>query len=106
MKEILSPFKQRQTLMQAGLCALVFIGMAVPFKVMVLVEGFTEVRPLMRCRWWWGCLGLRRLRLMLLNLIADFFGTFQSLNFRFLGNFFAAYLPSNSGIWKIEESPM
>ena len=45
MNEILAPFRQKQTLAQIGLCALVFIGMAVPFKVMVLIEGFTEVRP-------------------------------------------------------------
>jgi energy-coupling factor transport system substrate-specific component len=109
MKEILSPFKQRQTLMQAGLCALVFIGMAVPFKVMVLVEGFTEVRPvnavpvvvglLFGPSGAWGCAAG--------NLIADFFGTFSKASILgFLGNFFAAYLPFKLWyIWKIEEKP-
>lgn len=45
MREIVAPFRNRQSLLQMGLCTLIFIGMAVPFKVMVLVEGFTEVRP-------------------------------------------------------------
>ncbi|MDD3654386.1 MAG: hypothetical protein PHO01_09410 [Desulfotomaculaceae bacterium] len=109
MKEILSPFKQKQTLMQMGLCALVFIGMAVPFKVMVLVEGFTEVRPvnavpvvvglLFGPAGAWGCAAG--------NLIADCFGTFSEASILgFFGNFIAAYLPFELWhIWKMEEKP-
>lgn len=96
MNEILAPFRQKQTLAQIGLCALVFIGMAVPFKVMVLIEGFTEVRPvnavpvvvglLLGPAGAWGC--------AIGNLIADLFGTFSKASLLgFIGNFLAAYLP-------------
>ena len=90
MNEILAPFRQKQTLAQIGLCALVFIGMAVPFKVMVLIEGFTEVRPvnavpvvvglLLGPAGAWGC--------AIGNLIADLFGTFSKASLLgFIGNF-------------------
>jgi len=109
MNEILFPFKQKRTLLQMGLCALIFIGMAVPFKVMVLVEGFTEVRPvnavpvvvglLFGPAGAWGC--------AVGNLIADFFGTFsQASLLGFFGNFFAAYLPYKLWhTWKEGEKP-
>lgn len=82
--------------MKAGLCALIFIGMAVPFKVMVLIPGLTEVRPvnaipvvaglLLGPAGAWGC--------AVGNLVADLFGTFSVASvFGFLGNFTAAYLP-------------
>lgn len=96
MNELLSPFRSKQTLLQMGLCILVFIGMAVPFKVMVLIEGFTEVRPvnavpvvvglLLGPAGAWGC-GIG-------NLVADLFGTFSKASILgFIGNFIAAYLP-------------
>lgn len=96
MREILLPLKGKQTLLQIGLCALIFVGMAVPFKVMVLVEGLTEVRPvnavpvvmglLLGPAGAWGC--------AIGNLIADLFGTFSKASFLgFWGNFIAAYLP-------------
>jgi energy-coupling factor transport system substrate-specific component len=96
LQEILSPFRQKKTLLQIGLCALVFIGMAVPFKVMVLIEGLTEVRPvnavpvvaglLFGPAGAWGCAAG--------NLIADLFGTFSKGSvLGFIGNFIAAYLP-------------
>lgn len=96
MNEIFSPFKSQQKLLQIGLCILVFIGMAVPFKVMVLIEGLTEVRPvnavpivaglLLGPAGAWGC--------AIGNLIADGFGTFSKFSiFGFFGNFIAAYLP-------------
>lgn len=109
MSEILAPFKQKSTLRQIGLCALVFVGMAVPFKVMVLVEGFTEVRPvnavpvvlglLFGPIGAWGC--------AIGNLISDFFGTFSAAScLGFLGNFIAAYLPYKLWhTWRKEESP-
>lgn len=85
-----------------GLCALVFIGMAVPFKVMVLIKGLTEVRPvnavpvvvglLLGPAGAWGC-GIG-------NLIADLFGTFSEASILgFIGNFLAAYLPYK--LWHI-----
>lgn len=94
--EIVSPFKSKQKLFQMLICALVFIGMAVPFKVMVLIEGLTEVRPvnavpvvvglLFGPAGAWGC--------AIGNLIADFFGTFSKGSILgFIGNFVAAWLP-------------
>lgn len=85
-----------------GICALVFIGMAVPFKVMVLIEGLTEVRPvnavpvvaglLFGPAGAWGC--------AVGNLIADLFGTFSRGSvLGFIGNFIAAYLPYK--LWHI-----
>ncbi len=102
MQEILSPFKSKQKLLQIIICALVFIGMAVPFKVMVLIEGFTEVRPvnavpvvaglLLGPAGAWGC--------AIGNLIADLFGTFsQASILGFVGNFIAAWLPYK--LWHI-----
>lgn len=96
MREIVAPFRNRQSLLQMGLCTLIFVGMAVPFKVMVLVEGFTEVRPvnavpvvvglLLGPAGAWGC--------AIGNLIADLFGTFSKASFLgFWGNFLGAYLP-------------
>jgi energy-coupling factor transport system substrate-specific component len=75
---------------------LIFIGMAVPFKVMVLIPGLTEVRPvnaipvvaglLFGPAGAWGC--------AIGNLVADLFGTFSIASlFGFIGNFTAAYLP-------------
>lgn len=102
MQEILSPFKQKNTLLHICLCALVFIGMAVPFKVMVLIKGVTEVRPvnavpvavglLFGPAGAWGC--------AIGNLIADLFGTFSKGSvLGFVGNFIAAYLPFK--LWHI-----
>lgn len=109
MNEILSPFKQKQTLLQIGLCTLVFIGMAIPFKVMILVEGFTEVRPvnavpvvvglLFGPAGAWGC--------AIGNLFSDLFGTFSAASILgFFGNFIAAYLPYKLWhTWKKGEKP-
>lgn len=109
MSEMFSPFRSKQKLLQILLCALIFIGMAVPFKVMVLIEGLTEVRPvnavpvvaglLLGPAGAWGC--------AIGNLIADLFGTFSRGSvLGFAGNFIAAYLPYK--IWHISnrrESP-
>lgn len=102
MNELLAPFRSKQKLLQMGLCVLVFVGMAVPFKVMVLIEGFTEVRPvnavpvvaglLLGPAGAWGC--------AIGNLIADLFGTFSKASLLgFTGNFMAAYLPYK--LWHI-----
>ena len=72
-----------------------FLALGIPFKVMVLVEGFTEVRPVnalppvagMMC----GFTGA--LACGIGNLIADLFGTFNATSLLgFAGNFAAAYL--------------
>lgn len=96
MRDILLPFTSKKKLLQLVVCILVFIGMAVPFKVMVLIEGFTEVRPvnavpvvaglLLGPVGAWGC--------AIGNLISDLFGTFSKASvLGFIGNFIAAYLP-------------
>jgi energy-coupling factor transport system substrate-specific component len=102
MREIFLPFKSKRGWLQIGLCALIFIGMAVPFKVMVLIEGLTEVRPvnavpvvaglLLGPAGAWGC--------AVGNLAADLFGTFSKASvFGFIGNFIAAYLPYK--LWRL-----
>lgn len=102
MNELFSPFRSKQTLFQMVLCVLVFIGIAVPFKVTVLIQGFTEVRPvnavpvvaglLLGPAGAWGC--------AIGNLISDLFGTFSKASvLGFIGNFIAAYLPYK--IWHI-----
>ncbi|KOA20081.1 hypothetical protein CLHOM_15110 [Clostridium homopropionicum DSM 5847] len=96
MREILSPFKTREKFKQVIICILIFLGMAVPFKVMVLIPGLTEVRPvnavpvvvglLLGPAGAWGC--------AFGNLIADVFGTFSNASILgFFGNFTAAYVP-------------
>lgn len=108
MTEIFSPFKSKHKLLQTGLCALIFIGMAVPFKVMVLIEGFTEVRPvnavpvvaglLLGPAGAWGC--------AVGNVIADLFGTFSTASILgFFGNFIAAYLPYKLWHYFIKGTP-
>ena len=102
MDELFSPFRSRQKLLSMGLCILIFIGMAIPFKVMVIIEGLTEVRPvnavpvvaglLLGPAVAWGC--------AIGNLIADLFGTFSKASLLgFIGNFIAAYLPYK--LWHI-----
>lgn len=108
MTEIFSPFKSKQKLIQTGLCILIFIGMAIPFKVMVLIEGFTEVRPvnavpvvaglLLGPAGAWGC--------AIGNVIADLFGTFSTASILgFFGNFIAAYLPYKLWHYLAKETP-
>lgn len=80
----------------------IFVFMAIPFKAMTLVEGFTEVRPvnavpvlaglLFGPAGAWGC--------AFGNVIADLFGDFSWFSvLGFVGNFFAAYVPYR--IWHI-----
>ncbi|HPU01978.1 MAG TPA: QueT transporter family protein [Bacillota bacterium] len=109
MNEIILPFKRKELLLKMGLCALIFIGMAVPFKVMVLIEGLTEVRPvnavpvvvelLFGPAGAWGC--------ALGNLVADLFGTFSRASLLgFFANFIAAYLPYKIWhLWRRGEEP-
>lgn len=103
IREIFAVFYDKGKVLRAGLCALIFIGMAIPFKVMVLIPGLTEVRPvnaipivaglLFGPAGAWGC--------AVGNLVADLFGTFSIASlFGFVGNFTAAYLPYK--IWHMK----
>jgi energy-coupling factor transport system substrate-specific component len=85
-----------------------FLVLGIPFKVMVLVEGFTEVRPVNAIPPLAGliCGPVGALACGLGNLIADWFGTFNSTSILgFFGNFIAAYLPFR--MWHIysDEQP-
>lgn len=73
-----------------------FLALGIPFKVMVLVEGFTEVRPVNALPPIAGmiCGPLGALACGVGNMIADLFGTFNGTSvLGFFGNMAAAYLP-------------
>lgn len=85
-----------------------FLALGIPFKVMVLIEGFTEVRPVNALPPAAGliCGPLGALACGLGNLIADMFGTFNETSILgFFGNMAAAYLPYR--LWHIysDEEP-
>jgi energy-coupling factor transport system substrate-specific component len=85
-----------------------FLVMGIPFKVMVLVEGFTELRPVNAIPPLAGliCGPVGALACGIGNLIDDLFGTFNSTSILgFFGNFIAAYMPYR--IWHIysDEQP-
>ena len=79
-----------------------FLVLGIPFKVMVLVEGFTEVRPVNALPPIAGliCGPLGALACGVGNMIADLFGTFNGTSvLGFFGNMAAAYLPYR--LWHI-----
>ena len=85
-----------------------FLALGIPFKVMVLVEGFTEVRPVNALPPIAGmiCGPLGALACGVGNIIADLFGTFNGTSvLGFFGNMAAAYLPYR--MWHIysDEQP-
>lgn len=85
-----------------------FLVLGIPFKVMVLVEGFTEVRPVNSLPPIAGmiCGPLGALACGVGNMIADLFGTFNGTSvLGFFGNMAAAYLPYR--LWHIysDEQP-
>ena len=85
-----------------------FLVLGIPFKVMVLVEGFTEVRPVNALPPIAGmiCGPLGAFACGVGNVIADLFGTFNGTSvLGFFGNMAAAYLPYR--LWHIysDESP-
>lgn len=87
---------------------LAVLVLAIPFKVMVLVEGFTEVRPVNALPpvigFVFGPLGA--IACGIGNLIADVFGTFNITSLLgFVANMLAAYLPYR--LWYIysDEAP-
>lgn len=85
-----------------------FLVLGIPFKVMVLIEGFTEVRPVNAIPPVAGliCGPIGALACGIGNVIADLFGTFSvSSVLGFFGNMLAAYLPYR--MWHIysQEEP-
>ena len=73
-----------------------FLVLGIPFKVMVLIEGFTEVRPVNAIPPISGliCGPIGAVAVGVGNVIADLFGTFSvSSVLGFFGNIVAAYLP-------------
>ena len=79
-----------------------FLVLGIPFKVMVLVEGFTEVRPVNALPPIAGmiCGPLGAIACGVGNLVADLFGTFNGTSvLGFFGNAAAAYLPYR--LWHI-----
>lgn len=90
------PKRKRPAIWQFLLTMIPFVVLAAAFKVMVLVEGFTEVRPAnaipVVSGLAFGAVGA--LGCAVGNLIADFFGTFGMTSILgVIGNFMAAYLP-------------
>lgn len=87
---------------QLAVTFVLFVGLAVPFKVMAIIPGVTELRPVNALPMVAGLLfGLPgALGCALGNLAADAFGTFSKASlYGFAGNFIAAYLPYS--LWQI-----
>ncbi len=85
-----------------------FLVLGIPFKVMVLIQGFTEVRPVNGIPPIAGliCGPVGAIACGFGNLIADLFGTFNATSvLGFFGNMVAAYLPYR--LWYIytDEEP-
>ena len=85
-----------------------FLVLGASFKVMVLIEGFTEVRPVNALPVMFGLIGgpVGALACGLGNMAADLFGTFNSTSLLGLvANFIGAYLPFK--LWPVfsDEKP-
>ncbi|VVB57668.1 QueT transporter [uncultured archaeon] len=102
MEDLFSPFRQWRQARWIIIVALLYGALLLPFKPLVVVPGFTEVRPanfipplagvlLGPAAAWGSAFG---------NLIADLFGgTFSAGSlFGFIGNFLFAWAP-----WKVWE---
>jgi len=96
MNEVFDMWKYTKMVVLVALSAAIYAALLIPFKALVLIPGFTEVRPanalpvvlglLFGPAGAWGC--------AIGNLIGDFFGTLGIASlFGFLGNFYAAYVP-------------
>ncbi|MBP2628801.1 MAG: hypothetical protein H6Q68_3512 [Firmicutes bacterium] len=96
MKEVFGMWKYTKMVVLVALSAAIFAALLIPFKALVLIPGFTEVRPANAlpivlgllfgpAGAWGAAIG---------NLIGDFFGTLGIGSiFGFIGNFFSAYIP-------------
>ncbi len=95
MNEVFGMWKYTKMVVLTALSAAVFAALLIPFKALVLVPGFTEIRPANAlpvvlgllfgpAGAWGAAIG---------NLIGDFFGTLSAGSiFGFAGNFYAAYI--------------
>ena len=95
-KESTEPEGIRLTIRQFLLTFVPFVVLGAAFKVMVLVEGFTEVRPAnaIPCVAGLSFGAVGALGCALGNVIADCFGTLNLTSLLgFVGNFMAAYAP-------------
>jgi energy-coupling factor transport system substrate-specific component len=96
MKEVFAMWKHTKMVVLVALSAAIYAALLIPFKALVLIPGFTEIRPASAfpvvlgllfgpAGAWGSAFG---------NLIGDFFGTLSIGSiFGFLGNFFFAYVP-------------
>lgn len=93
---------------QFGIVLAAFLILGIPFKVMILVEGFTEVRPVNAIPPLAGliCGPLGAVACGIGNLFSDFFGTLNNASgIGFISNILGAYLPYR--LWHIysDEAP-
>ncbi|HEX2925112.1 MAG TPA: QueT transporter family protein [Ruminiclostridium sp.] len=96
MKEVFAMWKYTKMVVLVALSAAIYAALLIPFKALVLIPGFTEIRPASAFPVvlgllfgpdgaWGSAFG---------NLIGDFFGTLSIGSiFGFMGNFFFAYVP-------------
>jgi QueT transporter. len=96
MNEVFGMWKYTKMVVLTALSAAILAALLIPFKALVLIPGFTEVRPASAlpvvlgllfgpAGAWGAAFG---------NLIGDFFGTLSAGSiFGFVGNFYFAYIP-------------
>ncbi len=96
MKEVFGMWKYTKMVVLVALSAAIYAALLIPFKALVLIPGFTEIRPASAfpvvlgllfgpAGAWGAAIG---------NLIGDFFGTLSIGSIPgFIGNFFFAYVP-------------
>ena len=96
MREVFGMWKYTKMVVLVAFSAAIYAALLIPFKALVLIPGFTEIRPagalpvvlglLFGPAGAWGA--------AIGNLIGDFFGTLGVGSiFGFVGNFFSAYVP-------------
>lgn len=96
MRDLFVMWRSTRMVVLVALCAALYAAILIPFKIVPIIPGFTEVRPgnaipivcglLFGPAAAWGC--------AIGNLIGDFFGTFGPGSFfGFFGNFLFAYVP-------------
>jgi len=97
VRELIACWQNTRLVVLIGLCAALFVAVLIPFKLLSIIPGITEIRPAMAlpivfsiffgpAAAWAAAFG---------NLIADFFGGTISPGsiFGFIGNFVYAYVP-------------
>ncbi len=97
MKEIFSMWSNTKMVVLTGICAALYTGLMLPFKIMPIIPGFTEIRPgiaiPLTCSILFGPAGAWGAAIG--NVIGDIWGATISPGsfFGFFGNFFLAYIP-------------